>query len=244
MSGAHRRLPSVAFRRGRLSDVAALVALEQAVFTTDILSRRSFRHFLTSRRASLLVAQAQDSLAGYVLVLYPPRSTLARLYSIAVAPHIGRRGVGPLLLAAAEEAARRRGRRAMRLEVHEHNTRAIARYEKSGYRLFGRHPDYYDDRADALRFEKPLRSQLAAPPWTIPQWRLAPAAESALMVDIAARVVANHCFSLYDNLCLARPRAHDRPASAQPVSALLISTGRGPAHDRLGHPRRPASRSA
>jgi hypothetical protein len=44
----------------------------------------------------------------------------------------------------------------MRLEVHEHNTRAIARYEKSGYRLFGRHRDYYDDRADALRFEKPL----------------------------------------------------------------------------------------
>jgi ribosomal protein S18 acetylase RimI-like enzyme len=159
VSRAHRRPPSVALRRGRLSDVAALVALEQAVFTTDILSRRSFRHFLASRRASLLVAHAQDRLAGYVLVLYPPRSTLARLYSIAVAPHIGRRGVGPLLLAAAEEAARRRRRRAMRLEVHEHNTRAIARYEKSGYRLFGRHPDYYDDRADALRFEKPLRSQ-------------------------------------------------------------------------------------
>ena len=44
----------------------------------------------------------------------------------------------------------------MRLEVHEHNTRAIARYEKSGYRLFGRHRDYYDDHADALRFEKGL----------------------------------------------------------------------------------------
>jgi hypothetical protein len=44
----------------------------------------------------------------------------------------------------------------MRLEVHEHNTRAIARYEKSGYRLFGRHRDYYDDHATALRFEKPL----------------------------------------------------------------------------------------
>jgi ribosomal protein S18 acetylase RimI-like enzyme len=64
--------------------------------------------------------------------------------------------VGPLLLAAAEEAARRRRRRAMRLEVHEHNTRAIARYEKSGYRLFGRHRDYYDDHGNALRFEKPL----------------------------------------------------------------------------------------
>ena len=44
----------------------------------------------------------------------------------------------------------------MRLEVHEHNTRAIGRYEKSGYRLFGRLHRYYDDGGDALRFEKPL----------------------------------------------------------------------------------------
>jgi ribosomal protein S18 acetylase RimI-like enzyme len=83
---------------------------------------------------------------------------LARLYSIAVAPHIGQRGIGPLLLKAAEDAAASRRRHVMRLEVHEHNTRAIGRYEKSGYRLFGRHRDYYDDRADALRFEKSLHS--------------------------------------------------------------------------------------
>ena len=84
------------------------------------------------------------------------RSKLGRLYSIAVAPHIPSRGIGPLLLAAAEAAATHRRRRAMRLEVHEHNTRAIGRYEKSGYRLFGRHRAYYDDGGDALRFEKPL----------------------------------------------------------------------------------------
>jgi ribosomal protein S18 acetylase RimI-like enzyme len=44
----------------------------------------------------------------------------------------------------------------MRLEVDEHNARAIARYQKSGYRLFGRYPRYYENHADALRFEKPL----------------------------------------------------------------------------------------
>ncbi|HEV2625300.1 MAG TPA: GNAT family N-acetyltransferase, partial [Xanthobacteraceae bacterium] len=59
-------------------------------------------------------------------------------------------------LAAAEQAARRRGRLVMRLEVRERNRRAIARYKKTGYRLFGRHRAYYDDRADALRFDKPL----------------------------------------------------------------------------------------
>ena len=146
----------VTLRRGRTRDLAELIALEHAVFTTDKLSRRSFRHFLASSSAGLIVAEEAGKFAGYVLVLYPARSKLARLYSIAVAPHIGGRGIGQKLLAAAEEAAKRRGRRTMRLEVHEHNTRAIARYEKSGYRLFGRHHDYYDDHGHALRFEKPL----------------------------------------------------------------------------------------
>jgi ribosomal protein S18 acetylase RimI-like enzyme len=149
--------PPAKLRRGRIGDLDALLALENVVFATDKLSRRSFRHFLTAPGASLIVAEDSGKLAGYALVLYPPRSKkLARLYSIAVAPHIGRRGVGPLLLKAAEDAAVRRRRRVMRLEVHEHNTRAIGRYEKSGYRLFGRHRAYYDDRADALRFEKSL----------------------------------------------------------------------------------------
>jgi hypothetical protein len=44
----------------------------------------------------------------------------------------------------------------LRLEVHVHNSAAISRYRKSGYRLFGLRHDYYDDGADALRFEKPL----------------------------------------------------------------------------------------
>jgi ribosomal protein S18 acetylase RimI-like enzyme len=142
-----------------LRDLDRLSALEQAVFRTDILSRRSFRRLLAAPSARVIVAEADGKLAGYALVLFRPRSKLARLYSIAVAPHSGRRGVGPLLLAAAEDAARRRGRRMMRLEVHAHNSQAIARYEKSGYRLFGRQLDYYDDHGDALRFEKPLGTE-------------------------------------------------------------------------------------
>jgi ribosomal protein S18 acetylase RimI-like enzyme len=151
--------PPAKLRAGRTSDLDALVALERAVFTTDIVSRRSFRHFLTAPSATLIVAEERGELAGYALVRYPPRATHGRLYSIAVAPHLAGRGVGPLLLAAVEDKAKRRGRRAMRLEVHDHNTRAIARYERSGYRLFGRYHDYYGDHGDALRFEKLLAAE-------------------------------------------------------------------------------------
>jgi ribosomal protein S18 acetylase RimI-like enzyme len=142
-----------------MSDLDALLALERGLFTTDQLSRRSLRHFISWPKATLIVVEDDGEIAGYVLVLYPPRSKLARVYSIAVDHKFRGHGLGPRLLSAAEDAARRRGRRAMRLEVREHNTRAIARYEKSGYRLFGRRHDYYDDHADALRFEKALGSE-------------------------------------------------------------------------------------
>src|SRR5581483_4060300 len=91
------------------------------------------------------------------------------LYSIAVAPHMGGRGLGAMLLKAAEDAALARDCRSIRLEVHETNAAAISRYRKSGYRQFGRHARYYEDGGDALRFEKRLAPDIAglkaAPPY-------------------------------------------------------------------------------
>ncbi|HWP26919.1 MAG TPA: GNAT family N-acetyltransferase [Xanthobacteraceae bacterium] len=142
-------------RPARFADLDDLLALERAAFTTDRLSSRSLRRFIASPTAALIVAE-EAGLAGYALVLFRPRNAVARLYSIAVAPRIAGRGVGALLLAAAEEAARRRGCDRMRLEVHVENAAAINRYRKSGYRQFGCYRHYYDDGGDALRFEKRL----------------------------------------------------------------------------------------
>ncbi|NVO14608.1 MAG: GNAT family N-acetyltransferase [Rhodoplanes sp.] len=138
------------------ADLDALVALEQAVFATDRMSRQSIRRFLSSPSAVVLVARTQDDLAGAAVLLVRNRSTVARLYSIAVDPRAAGRGVGPALLEAVESSAAARGATRIRLEVHEHNARAIARYHKAGYRQFGRHARYYEDQGDALRFEKML----------------------------------------------------------------------------------------
>ena len=148
---------SISLRPGQPGDLDALLALERKAFLTDHLSRRSFRNFVTSPNAALIVAEESGDLAGYALVLFRPRSAIARLYSIAAA--VTGRGLGPMLLSAAEEAAVRRACDTLRLEVHEKNAAAIRRYRKSGYRLFGRHLAYYDDRGDALRFEKRIGAQ-------------------------------------------------------------------------------------
>jgi ribosomal protein S18 acetylase RimI-like enzyme len=160
---ATKPAPPARVRAAGPRDLDALVALEQQVFDTDQLSRRSLRRFLGVPSAKLLVAEEGGSLAGTAIVLFRPRSAVARLYSIAVAPDMAGRGVAPLLLRAAEDCALQRHCGSIRLEVHETNAAAISRYQKSGYRQFGRRARYYEDGGDALRFEKPLIPELSSP---------------------------------------------------------------------------------
>jgi ribosomal-protein-alanine N-acetyltransferase len=162
---AHRPAPAVRIRVAKERDLDALLELEQRVFATDRLSRRSLRHFLRAPSAALIVAAGKDGhLAGTAIVLFRPRATVARLYSVAVAPHMSGRGIAALLLGKAEAIARRRRCRAIRLEVHVKNHAAIARYRKQGYGEFGRLRRYYEDGGDALRFEKRLGRPRAPSP--------------------------------------------------------------------------------
>src|SRR5262245_40324076 len=102
-SPAHKPVPQVRVRTAEPGDIEALVALEHRVFATDRLSRRSLQRFLRSQTASLLVADGGDGhLAGTAIVLFRSGSAVARLYSIAVAPHMGGRGVAAMLLDAVE----------------------------------------------------------------------------------------------------------------------------------------------
>ena len=156
---------SAAIRPARVSDVDALVAIENAVFDSDRITRRSFRQLIEGDTARTLVADGESGLAGYAMVLYRKGSGVARLYSLASAPANAGSGIGRGLLDAAEKTAFERGRLVMRLEVREENARAIGLYERTGYHRIGREEAYYEDGAAALRFEKLLRGDI--PPSTV-----------------------------------------------------------------------------
>ena len=158
-------MSQISIRAGRLSDLDAILALEHAVFATDRLSRRSLRAFILDRRRPLRVAVSDKALAGYALIALRRRSTAARLYSIAVDPRNGRRGVGSALMDACERYAAAHGCDRLRLEVRADNAGAIALYQRLGFRQFGQYESYYADGAKALRFEKPVakRARPAAP---------------------------------------------------------------------------------
>jgi ribosomal protein S18 acetylase RimI-like enzyme len=145
------------FRAATLADLDAIVALENSVFSSDRLSRRSFRHWLTQGRGDLWLACDDQTILGYVLVIYHRGTRLARLYSLAVAPEARGQGLGRKLVRQAESLAQQAGRLFLRLEVRRDNAGAIALYESMGYQLFGELADYYEDHQDALRYQKLVR---------------------------------------------------------------------------------------
>lgn len=151
---------NVAIRPAAVADIDRLVAIENAAFATDRISRRSFRQAVESPTTETLVAVRDGAIAGYCMVLFRRGSGVARLYSIAVDPEAGRSGMGKALLEAAESAAFENDRLILRLEVREDNCPAITLYEKSGYHKIGREPDYYEDGEAALRYQKMLRGDV------------------------------------------------------------------------------------
>lgn len=154
MTRSHLSAP---VRSATPADLDALLALELRAFSGDRMSRTQYRRHLVSPAAAVLVTCAPDEgLLGSALVFFRRGNTLARLYSIATAPAARGRGIGARLLAAAEDVARERGCRALRLEVRVDNPNAIALYERAGYRRIGHYTGYYEDGADAWRYEKGL----------------------------------------------------------------------------------------
>lgn len=158
-------------RKAGLQDLDALVAIENAAFSADRISRRSFRHLLTRAHADTRVYEDDGRLLGYVMLLFHTGTSLARMYSLAVQPDARGGGIGERLIRTAEEVALEEGCISLRLEVRRDNAAAIALYGRLGYRQFGMKPDYYEDRMAALRFEKRLEPQLKAELARVPYYR-------------------------------------------------------------------------
>ncbi len=143
-------------RHASLGDLAALVALEQACFTTDRISPRQFRYLLTRANAVILVAESEQEIFGDAVVLFSRATSVARVYSLAVAESWRGRGVGLALMKMAEAEAWSHRRAYLRLEVREDNHQALNLYRSLGYRRLGEVNDYYQDHTGAVRLEKSL----------------------------------------------------------------------------------------
>jgi ribosomal protein S18 acetylase RimI-like enzyme/predicted double-glycine peptidase len=153
------------------ADIPALVRIENRSFRTDRMSPRSFRYMISRANGATLVdVDRRGNIRGYALVLFSRGTPLARLYSIAVDPSHRREGIGRALLAASEHAARKAHAAYMRLEVRADDKRTQSLYYRAGYRRFGFHAAYYEDRGDAVRMQKAIAPGPAPTAPKIPYW--------------------------------------------------------------------------
>src|SRR5690554_4895848 len=112
---------AVNIRRATKADLDQLVALELRCFAGDRLNRRNFKYMLTKAHGELWVAEEENTLLGYILILFHRGTSLSRLYSIAVDVAAQGKGLADLLMEQAEVAAKQAGCVYMRLEVREDN---------------------------------------------------------------------------------------------------------------------------
>lgn len=155
---------SITLRRANEKDIPKLLLLENICFDQDRLTVRRFRWMILKAQASFFIAETDaGELAGYVLTLFRKGTSRARHYSLALNPAFRNRGIARRLLETGEEEARQRGAKFIRLEVRPDNESAIRLYESLGYRKFGLLLDFYEDHADALRYEKQICSPTSHP---------------------------------------------------------------------------------
>jgi ribosomal-protein-alanine N-acetyltransferase len=106
--------------------------------------------------AVVLVARKGRECIGFAAMRFDFDRASAHLVLLAVAPQHRRQGVAGQLLGWLEVVARRGGVRNVRLEVRACASAARSFYQKLGYREGTRIPGYYQQREDALRFDKDL----------------------------------------------------------------------------------------
>lgn len=139
------------FRPATAADVAALAALENALFAGDAWSPALVADAVAESHYGVLVALdgGEDGrLIGYATTAVA--GDIADLLRIGVATTDQRRGVARQLLDQVVRDARIRGADRMLLEVSSANTGARSFYDSAGFARIDRRKRYYHDGSDAL----------------------------------------------------------------------------------------------
>lgn len=145
----------VVLRSARESDLAAIMPLERAGFApAEQWSETSWRSELQAPHRLILVAEADAELLG--VSTFQHLAGIADLNRIMVAPAARGQGVGRRLVEAGAGTVAGAGATELLLEVHHHNTAAIALYTATGFVPIARRIDYYGPGADALIMRRAL----------------------------------------------------------------------------------------
>ena len=132
---------SATVRCARVSDAAALAALERQCFSTP-WSEQALSDGLARDDARYFAAEVDGKVVGY-LGAHNVFGDVS-VTNIAVDPAYRRRGIALTLLKALLTSAREEGASRVLLEVRVSNDAAIGLYEKAGFRRLCVRPRFYE----------------------------------------------------------------------------------------------------
>jgi len=142
------------FRVAGPNDLDALYRFEILCFREHRFRRDHVDWILRNERALTLVEDGRKAVTAAMMLLF--EGHVCRVLSVAVAPKSRRRGIGTLMMQAAEAVCRERGLSTIRLEVSTKNLVAIEFYRRLGYRTDGVLYGYYSWGEDAYSMHKAI----------------------------------------------------------------------------------------
>ena len=140
-------------RQGTLSDVQAIMALEQGSIEHPWESK-AIETLITDSNKTCLIAELDGTSAAYV----GAESVLdeSNIGNIVTHKDYRGRGIATQLFDALLKELKEQGIAKVFLEVEHDNAPAIALYEKSGFTKYGHRRDYYGPGKDAVLMSKEL----------------------------------------------------------------------------------------
>ena len=140
----------------RTDDLRTLYEIDQACFIPGIsYTWEELTGFISHRRSQTWVAEDGTNIVGFLIAQLEPRKIL-HIVTIDVVQASRRRGVGTLLMDAAERWASNNNLRMIGLETAEDNLAAHKFYAQRGYAKVDEIQEYYGDGTTAWVMVKEL----------------------------------------------------------------------------------------
>jgi ribosomal-protein-alanine N-acetyltransferase len=146
-------------RKATIADLNVIVALENSFFSVDAFNRRQFRSLITKPNSNVFLLLENEKPIGHCVTLLKRlvnHATKGRIYSIGVSPDHQSMGHGQFMVEYMERYFRLKNISHVTLECDSGNNRLIQFYNRNGYEMIERLPEYYADGSDAVRMRKTL----------------------------------------------------------------------------------------
>ncbi len=154
---------AVSLQRLRWWDLEEVLPIEADLFGADAWTPGQFWSELARVPDTrwYVVARERGALVGYAGLFQAGDE--ADVQTVAVAGEAQGRGIGRFLVEALSAAAAARGASVLHLEVRSGNQVALGLYDRLGFQVVGRRPDYYGRGRDAVLMTLRLPPAVPAP---------------------------------------------------------------------------------